>query len=1237
LRQGCADYIFRKVMRDACFERRRSSVGFPQHPTEKWRLTERRIYINVSPLHKSPTAGALSRNHEGCSPTQRGILRHENLGLVAAKASVVATGVIMKKFHNNSMKALAFSASAIAFVVAGPVYAQDEDGQEQGEEEEEEQVDVGTDASGSTQQGGGGITVTGSRIVRDTYSSISPLQVLSTENQQAVGAFDPAQILQRSESAAGQQIDATFQGFVLDNGPGSQTLNLRGLGADRTLLLLNGRRLAPAGVEGAPTNPSLNLIPSTLVDRYDLLLDGASSVYGSDAVAGVGNLILRKDFDGLEVQANGNVNPGGAGKDVVSAAWGFNTDRAFFGIGAEYAFRDEVTLGDRDFLSGCDTNLEIDQNGNILTVDVADNAIVQERSGSGISIAEDECKIAGISGRVFNPFTRLGSFYFPTNGNIANIPGLNFGENTNLNGLDADLDGDGIRDVDFRNVNNNAANLDQTFISEQELYNVFAYGEYTFPGEANITPYFEANYSRAEISLPNTGTPQIFPSVPGDNAFNPCNLVNADCRAADNAFQVASDPDIFTRPGSPNPLSTGFSLPTTPIFTIRGDRNNVEVVQEQYRGVFGVRGDLPFIGSSWTFDVSGVYSRSEGSSTRDGIREDRLALAIGIDPTADFDGDGIFDNDGDGIADDYDNGVDFFAAPIGVCDTSALANPGAAAPDLAQGCVPVNLFSQSVLGATIGDFSTQAERDFLFAQRSFDTTYEQIILSGFATGDLFELPAGPVGVVVGAEWREDTINSTPNLAASNGLFFGFFADAGATGSRTVRELFGEIDVPLQAGKPWVEELTVNFSGRLTDDEFYGTNGTYSIKAGWRPISPLLFKFSYGTSFRAPNLRELFLRNQSGFLNLFDPCAVPDAAFQGGAFVPGLDTRDPTTLANCIREGRDPTVVGIDPMGLNTFQTPSVEVLSGGTFDLDPETSTSLTTGFAFEETFGDGFDVALNFNYYDIQLRDSIIEPNAQFIINDCFTRQDGSRSEFCDRITPASNGRLLISDVFQGFLNLDEEAVRGIDINATFGKDITIGGETFGLGLNVRANHLIERSNLFTADDGTVTFDDDAGEFGFPSWTGRATFNVDYDNFRFTWQTRYIGDVEQQADGIDPLSDAFGNGPDGMPTGFISDTCLGGGSPGNLAVGATATSGAVAGDGVFCRDVGFADEWFEHTASIRWDNGTIRIIAGVTNIFDTDPPLIDTNEVFGISNTPIGNGYNLDGREFFGQILYRF
>ncbi|MDY7098402.1 MAG: TonB-dependent receptor [Pseudomonadota bacterium] len=1128
----------------------------------------------------------------------------------------------MKKFHTQSMKALTFSASAIALVMGAPLAAQDQAEPEE-QVEEEEEVDITTGASGQ-QQGEGRITVTGSRIVRDTYSSISPLQVLSTENQQAVGAFDPAQILQRSESAAGQQIDATFQGFVLDNGPGSQTLNLRGLGADRTLLLLNGRRLAPAGVEGAPTSPSLNLIPSTLIDRYDLLLDGASSVYGSDAVAGVGNLILRKDFDGLELQANGNVNPAGGGDDyIVSAAWGINLDRGFFGIGAEYAFRDEVQLRDRDFLSGCNTHREIDQNGNVLTTGLRDNAIVRNRT-PGVTVSESECKIAGISGRTFIPFTRLGSVYFPANGNIANIPGLGFGESTSFAGTDVDIDGDGIRDVDFQNVNTNAANLDQTFISEQELVNVFAYGEYTFPGEANITPYFEANYSRAEIRLPNTGIPQAFPSVPDLNQFNPCNFVTGngvDCRAADNAFQASVD-----GANAPGPLSTGFALPIVPITAIRGDRNNVDILQEQYRGVLGVRGDLPFIGSSWTFDVSGVYSRSEGQSTRFGIREDRLALSLGLDPTADYDGDGIVDNNGDGIADDYDQGLDVFGAfgdPqfIGECNTAGLANPGLAPSDLSQGCVPVNLFAPSVLTGAIGDFATQAERDYLFGVRSFDTTYEQIVINGFVTGDLFELPAGPVGIVLGAEYREDTIDSNPNFVASNGLFFGFFADSGASGSREIKEVFGELDFPLIAGETLVEELNVNVSGRLTDDEFYGTNGTFSLKGGWRPVAPLLVKFSYGTSFRAPNLRELFLDNQSGFSNVFDPCSVPDDAFINGAYDASLDTRDQFVLDNCTREGRDPTTVGIDSENLGTFRTPSVEVTSGGTFDLDPETSRSITTGFAFEESFPSGFEFAFNFNYYDIKLKDSIIEPSVQFIVNDCYGREDGTRSQFCDRIGIEVGDRQLISDVFQGFLNLDQESVRGIDLNATFAKDVTIGGELFDVSLNLRANHLIERSSLFTNEDGSIEEEDFAGEFGFPSWTGRATVAIDWSDFRLTWQTRYIGDVEQDPEGIDPLDDAFGN----EGTGFFGDTCLGAGTPN------------VAGDNIICRDVGFADEWFEHTISLRWDNGDFRIIAGITNLFDNDPPLIDTNEVFGISNVPIGNGYNLDGREFFAQVLYRF
>jgi len=1157
----------------------------------------------------------------------------------------------MKKFHENAFKGLTYSVSALALVMSASAVAQDADPEEESTTEEET-VDV-TDTASSGSQGGTPIVVTGSRIKRDTYSSISPLQIVTTEQSQNAGLFDPAQILQRDESAAGTQIDATFQGFVLDNGPGNQTVNLRGLGANRTLLMINGRRLAPSGVEGAPSAPSINLLPSSLVERYDLLLDGASSVYGSDAIAGVANIILRKDFDGVELQASGNLNEQGAGNDYqISAAYGLNLDRGFFGIGAEYDYRDEIRLRDRDFLSDCETNYEVTNTGQFLTTGLDDQNNALLNSGGAVSTSASPCVRTGLSGRVFVPFTGIGSIYFTPGSTNLQTPGFpdgvpNYTESNFFSGAPVDLDGDGLQDIDFQDYNINGANLEELLIPSQERFNVMAYGEYTFPGDGNITPFFEALYSRTEVVSTNTGGLQIFPSVPSNNQFNPCNPAaqgGADCFNIDGEFN-----GFGTFPFD-------VPLPAVPLLSIRGDRDNFDVTQEQYRGVFGVRGDLPFIGPSWTFEVSGTYTQSIGKSSTVGIREDKLAFALGIDPTADFNGDGIADNDsdrdrdgvadnpGDGIADDYDFNVNFgtafagafgLSAPITACDASALANPELAAPDLLTGCVPVNLFAPSLIGQVVGDLSSQAEADYVLGTRAFRTEYEQILLSGYVTGDLFDLPAGPVGAVFGVEWRQDRIDSQPNFVASNGLFFGFFSDRGAVGKKWIREAFGELDIPLEAGKPWVEELNLNISGRLTDEEFYGTAGTYAIKAGWRPISPLLLRLSYGTSFRAPNLRENFLLGQTGFLGVVDPCAIPGDAFVGGAYDFMEDDRDPATLQNCIREGRDPTAIGIALNGRNVVQTNSVEIASIGSLGLDPETSRSITAGFSFEETFGDGYDVALNFNYYDTKIKDSVVRPGLQFAVNDCFTRQDGVRSQFCDQIfASAAPGNLgLISDASLDFLNIDTNSVRGIDMNADFGKEVPLFGTLVDFGLNIRANHLIERSTLFIDSAGQQTFDDSAGEFGLPKWTGRATFTAEINKFLFTWQTRYLGDMRQDPIGVDPFSDNFGFDPDGQFTGFLGDTCNGFGSNGP----GGAANPIVAADNVFCSDVGFANDYFEHSVSVRYREANWSLLVGVTNLFDRDPPLVDGNEVLSISNAPIGAGYNLDGREFFASATFEF
>lgn len=447
---------------------------------------------------------------------------------------------------------------------------------------------------------------------------------------------------------------------------------------------------------------------------------------------------------------------------------------------------------------------------------------------------------------------------------------------------------------------------------------------------------------------------------------------------------------------------------------------------------------------------------------------------------------------------------------------------------------------------------------------------------------------------------------------------------------------------MQSGKPWVRELNLNLSGRITDEEFYGTNYTYSIKAGWRPIDPLLLKFSYGTSFRAPNLRENFLGSQTGFSTLVDPCAVPDDAFDGdtGTYDPTGDQRDISIIQNCQREGRDPFTVGlqIDPLtgeSLAPIQTSSVEIERGGSLEIDPETSRSLTAGFAFEETFGDGWDLALGANYYDIKVKEAIVSPGSQFIINDCFLREDDQRSTFCDRISYAPTGRGLINGLFAGFLNLDQEGVRGLDLNGRLGKEVTAFGTLVDLGLNLRANHLIERSTLFINEDLTEITDEDQGEVGFQRWTGQGTFTADIDKFRFTYNVRYVDGFDQDPDDIDPFTDVFGYTEDGEFVGANGSTCLGGGSRDDNDV----PDGVVQGDGVFCRPIGFADEQFLHTASIRYNAETWNILVGVSNIFDTAPPQVSpfAAGITDISNTVLGAGYDYNGREFFARVNFEF
>jgi len=1033
------------------------------------------------------------------------------------------------------------------------------------------------------------IVITGSRIKRETYTSASPLQIITATESREVGLIDAADVLQNSSVASGQQIDLTFQGFVLDNGPGASTVSLRGLGEGRTLVLLNGRRLSPAGVEGAPTAPDLNLIPSGLVERYEILLDGASSVYGSDAVAGVTNIITRRDFDGFEI--SGTImqpdHPNGE-QQTIALTWGQNFDRGFVGVGLDYSNQEPVTLDDRPWTAGCEKHVEITTDGEIRHQDLWYQENLGQRTDPRGCLPT-----SGLVGRT------IVSIFGSAPGSIYYTPGTsnggfgNFSESTNpFTGNGIDTDGDGISDVSFTDYSLNGREQFAHLFAEQERISVMAYGEYTLEGEANVTPYFEVGYNKRD-SFANSGAAQLFPFVPANNPFNLCNpngVNGVDCGLAWDALMANPSvrADILATFGCDPAINCGVllgpigAIRTRPVVSVRGDRTLTSTEIEQTRVVLGTRGDLPALNfgsmSDWSWDTYIVHTKSKGTSSRPGIRDDRLQLSLNT-TIEDPNNPGTYicgvDNDNDGI------------------------------PDGTDGCVPVNMYAPSLYDPRVGDFATQAERDYLFDTRDFDTEYTQTLFSASMSGFLGELEGGAIGAVVGIEMRKDEIASIPDDVARDGLFFGFFADGGAQGDKTTKEIYAEFELPLLANRTLAKELTINLAGRKTKDEFYDASSTWSAKMTYRPIESLLLRATQGTSYRAPNVRENFLLAQTGFNNVFDPCAIPANAFSGipPVYDPSLDTREAEVLANCAANGIDPTT--LDLGGFNTY---SVEVARGGTANLTEEKSETYTYGFSWEQPFTNKFDLDIGATYYQIDINDTIIEPSAQFIVNDCYFDLQGD-SSFCNRIQrDPSTGQIDL--VAANYINRDNSQARGVDVNINYSQNITIADYPIEIGIDMRATHIKEASDTFLDDDGNPNYDDDAGEFGFPKWRGNIRFTAEWDKFLFSWNMDYLGKVEQDPLGIDEFDDISGN----------SDTCL----------------GPSQGD-VLCRDVGFADDYTMHTASLYYNEDDWMVGFGIRNVFDDEPPQVDGSEVFSRNNTPIGVGYDLNGRTYFLDFGYKF
>ncbi|MGB3626212.1 MAG: TonB-dependent receptor, partial [Henriciella sp.] len=612
-----------------------------------------------------------------------------------------------------------------------------------------------------------------------------------------------------------------------------------------------------------------------------------------------------------------------------------------------------------------------------------------------------------------------------------------------------------------------------------------------------------------------------------------------------------------------------------------------------FRIVTGLKGDLPLEGlglDNWTWETSLSYDRSSGQSRSTRFSDDRLALSLATtveDP--DNPGNFIcgFDTDGDGVP---EQGTPFEGS--GFNDTPA--------------CVPIDAYAPSIYGLGGGNFATQAEYDYLISNRTFNTIVEQTVFQAIATGDLFEVPAGTVAGVVGVEYREDAIDSRPDDVARLGLNVGFFSDRGASGSRDLLESFAEIEVPVLAGQPFAEELTLNASGRWTEESEFGSAWTYAISGRYRPVDYLTFRGSFGTSYRAPNLREQFILGQSGFLGLSDPCIVPedalidadgDPATPGNVYDPTGDERSAVTLQNC----RD---AGVDPTSLGEFTgAPSTEVFTFRGLTLQEETSEAATIGVVFEQPFFDTFDLTTSVTYYDIEIEDTIIQQGAQAVINDCFIDRPSAQSALCGLVR-RSQSTGFIQEVDTPFINQDAEVARGIDFGLLLQREFAIGANEMNIGLDIDVNHTLERSTTQRAPGLDPVTTDVAGTIYNPEWQGIARAFADYGDFRFTWNTTWIGEQQQL------FTDDFGAG----------ETCVG-----------------EAAGGVDCRDVDYLDNYFLHNASVRYNQDTWTMIVGMRNVFDEAPDRADPGEFFEIPGTNVPFNQDFIGRSVFVNVRKSF
>lgn len=889
------------------------------------------------------------------------------------------------------------------------------------------------------------VEVTGTRIKRSNVETAQPITVITAKQIRETGVSTVAEVLQNiTQAGSSLTREAEIQGKN-----SATNIDLRYFGASRVLVLVNGRRWTP----DLGGTVDLSSIPASMIDHIEILQDGASAIYGSDAITGVVNIITVKNFNGAEAHAYmgmydndyGGVTGWDGKKQLYSFTVGSSGTRAGIVVNAQYEENEPVWSKNR-----AQSREPIWTQGvhsanatRIGAFEVISPQLANQTLGSVSCTPKGACTF-GIGGTPSNAPT-FGSF------NTSNKVLYNT-----------------VRQIaGFTETNSIYAHLHYNIANNLTFTSTLAYNRQTGRLTLNPTPGSYGAGGRYKMDGIGVG-------IGVDNPYNPFGV-----DLVGNAGQYC--PDGKTLGGKPVASCTPNYLLNfvDRILWEQGYRyNDNHVGTETAR--MGLNGFFDAIGNEWDWDLGYSYGTVYSSQNSLNVNSAaRVATALNSPGVAPCNGPAQ-------------------AAP-GATGTWQQIN-GAYYQILQPGCVPLNLFGGYNLATKSGSI-TPAMYNYIEVHDLVTNSITMRDYTGDVTGNLIQLPAGPLAVAIGGEYLEEDGFAHPDNVAIQHVVTSS-GGANETGRTWTQAEYVEFNIPLLSDVPLAKSLNIDLANRWSQFSWMGGEpGTFGAgiknhthattgraQMRWQPSDSLLLRASWSQGFRAPSLDELYSGASQGFIVLQDPCA-PDN--QNGGWNPS------TPL----------------PSGCNgiVHQQPDNEIRvgTGGNPELRPETAITRSFGFVYSPSWLPGFN--LSADYYDIDVGNEIGSVSGNYILDQCYV---ANVSQYCGRITTSGN---IVSNINTVNGNIGEIYSHGIDVAATYAFPATPIGD-----FSASTNWTFVRSFVSVRPDSSnPTGFSSAEQAGFgrrrnaiPKARGQLSINWNLGNWSAVWNVQYIGHLFEACSG---------------------------------------------------------------------------------------------------------------------------